>query len=160
LAAAVCGPTSVSAIEALPLREGTFRSRSLKSGDRNVNFFDAFACNDPESLAQLLRTNPDHAADVILLNARPDRPLRTKAILKFLHEEALDAQLFISGDALAIRWARKMGFGSARLLPQRDPQKILDQITEATPEGGTAWGIGNYQGVGGAISRLLSGVTC
>lgn len=160
LATAVCGPSAASAIKQLTLQDGAFSSRSLRSGNNSFNFFDAFSCNDPESLAHLLRANPHHAVDVILLNARPDRPLRTKAMLEFLRHSALNARLFISGDALAVRYARKMGFSDALLLPQRDPQRILDRLAEATPPDGTAWGIGNYQGVGGAISRLLKAMPC
>jgi len=57
---------------------GGFFTRDLAVGGKAVRFANAFACNDAASLALLWPAAEGSGRPVVLLNARRDRPLRTR----------------------------------------------------------------------------------
>jgi poly-gamma-glutamate synthase PgsB/CapB len=170
LALAVCEahgvPADVAghAMDAAQVDPGAFFERSLSVGGKPVRFANAFACNDVNSLALLWSTVKSADQPVVLLNARRDRPLRTKRFLDFLAAQVPAPILFVVGDALAVRLARRAGFlpDAVRKLRARSPAAALAELAAAAPPGGMIWGIGNYQGFGaGLVGELAEhGATC
>jgi poly-gamma-glutamate synthase PgsB/CapB len=169
LALAVCEahgvPAAVAAraMGATHADPGSFLARALTIGGKSVRFANAFACNDVESLALLWRmiAHTAEASDppVVLLNARRDRPLRTKCFLEFLAAQAPAALLFVAGDPLAVRLARRSGFtpGAVRRLRARTGAAALAELAGPAPAGGMIWGIGNHQGLGASLVAELAG---
>jgi gamma-polyglutamate synthase len=138
---------------------GSFRERTLKIEGKPVRFANAFACNDIDSLKLLWPTVDNGESPVVLLNARRDRPLRTQRFLAFLAAQVPMPLLFIVGDPLAARLARRAGFDpdKVRQLRARLPDKALRELAAAAPSGGVIWGLGNYQGFGAHLTAALAG---
>ena len=163
LALAVCAVHGVAAEIAGPAMDAdtgdpaNFFERQLIIGGKCVRFANAFACNDVSSLALLWPQHSDADVPVVLLNARPDRPLRTKRFLEFLAARNPIPVVFVVGDPLALRLARRAGFQSDTLRPlrARKVDAAMTELAAATPSGGTIWGVGNYHGFG---ARLIAAV--
>jgi poly-gamma-glutamate synthase PgsB/CapB len=152
--AAIAGP----AMDAAATDPSSFFERTLTIDGKSVRFANAFACNDVDSLA-LLWPQPDGAgAPVVLLNARRDRPLRTRRFLEFLAARTPAPLLFVVGDPLAVRLARRAGFmpDAVRWLRARTPAAALAELAALTPAGGVIWGVGNYQGFGARLVAELA----
>jgi poly-gamma-glutamate synthase PgsB/CapB len=137
-----------------------FFERSLTIGGKTVRFANAFACNDVDSLARLWPSVDGGAsAPVVLLNARRDRPLRTRRFVEFLAAQAPAPILFVVGDPRAFGLARRAGFmpGAVRRLRARAPAAVLAELAAPAPPGGIIWGVGNYQGFGALLVGELTG---
>jgi poly-gamma-glutamate synthase PgsB/CapB len=138
---------------------GSFHERTLAIEGKSVRFANAFACNDVDSLKLLWPTVATSERPVVLLNARRDRPLRTQRFLAFLAAQVPMPLLFVVGDPLAARLARRAGFGpdAVRRLRARAPDTALRELAASAPSGGVIWGVGNYQGLGARLSAELAG---
>lgn len=132
---------------------GHFTACDVAAPGGVFRFANAFACNDVESLAQRWRLL---AADtnVVLLNARGDRPLRTLAFLKFLAGLPSRPDVIVAGDPLAFRLAAKLDLNVSRLRA-RDATQILQELAERVKPGSLLWGVGNYRGVGAALAAEI-----
>jgi poly-gamma-glutamate synthase PgsB/CapB len=152
--AAIAGP----AMDAAAADPGNFFERTLTIDGKAVRFANAFACNDVDSLALLWPTVAGASTPVVLLNARRDRPLRTKAFVQFLAAQVPAPTLFIAGDPLALRLARRAGFmpGAVRWLRGRTPTAVLAELAAPSLSGGLIWGVGNYQGLGARLIAELA----
>jgi poly-gamma-glutamate synthase PgsB/CapB len=159
LALAVCAAHGVAAQIAGPAMDaaagdpGRFFERRLAVDGKTVRFANAFACNDVASLALLWPAAKTAAPQVVLLNARRDRPLRTRHFLAFLAAQTPRPLLFVAGDPLAYLLARRAGFepGTVRRLRVPTPAAALSQLADPAPSDGVIWGIGNYRGLGAAL---------
>jgi poly-gamma-glutamate synthase PgsB/CapB len=165
LALAVANAHGVPATIAKPAMDaaapdpGNFHERTLAIEGKPVRFANAFSCNDVDSLKLLWRTVTTRDRPVVLLNARRDRPLRTKRFLEFLAAQVPMPLLFVVGDPLAARLARRAGFGpdAVRQLRSRLPDIALRELAASTPSGGVIWGVGNYHGFGARLTAELAG---
>jgi poly-gamma-glutamate synthase PgsB/CapB len=165
LARVVCAALGVAAtvadaaMAAAAADPGGFFTRTLMIDGKTVHLASAFACNDVDSLSRLWGSVTGGDAPVVLLNARRDRPLRTQRFLAFLAAQAPRPLLFVTGDPLALRLARRAGFGpgAARRLQARSAAAALSELAQATAPGGVIWGVGNYQGLGAGLVEALSG---
>ena len=165
LALAVCAAHGVPADIAGPAMDearvdpGNFFERTLAIDGKTVRFANAFACNDVDSLALLWPKVAGASTPVVLLNARRDRPLRTRRFVEYLAAQAPAPLLFIVGDPLAARLARRAGFmpGAVRWLHARTPAAALAELAAPAPSGGVIWGVGNYQGFGARLVAELAG---
>jgi len=94
-----------------------------------------------------------------LLNARRDRPLRTRRFVEFLAAQVPMPLLFVAGDPLGVRLARRAGFlpSAVRRLRARTPEAALTELAAPAPSGGVIWGVGNYQGFGAGLIAELAG---
>jgi gamma-polyglutamate synthase len=165
LALAVCAFQGVEAAIAAPAMDaatadpGGFFQRSIAIAGKTVRFANAFACNDVSSLALLWPTVESAGPPVVLLNARRDRPLRTRQFLAFLAAQAPRPLLFVAGDPLAFILARRAGFkpGTVRRLRARTGAAALSELADPTPSGGVIWGVGNYRGLGAGLVAETAG---
>jgi gamma-polyglutamate synthase len=147
------------AMDAAAPDPGSFHEHTLAIEGKPVRFANAFACNDVDSLKRLWPTVATSERPVVLLNARRDRPLRTQHFLAFLAAQVPMPLLFVIGDPLAARLARRAGFGpdAVRRLRARAPDMALRELVASAPSGGVIWGLGNYQGFGARLSAELAG---
>ena len=156
LALAVCAVHGVPPDIAGPAMDradadpGAYREYDLEIGGKTVRFANAFSCNDVDSLARLWANTQHAAPPIVILNARRDRPLRTKHFIDFLAAQRPVPVLFVVGDRLALFLARRAGFmaGAARWLHARTPGAALAELAAEAPDRGIIWGVGNYQGFG------------
>src|SRR5215470_369203 len=159
LALAVCAAHGVPAAIAGPAMDsaardpGGFFARDVAIGGKPLRFANAFACNDVASLALLWPTVDSNARPVVLLNARRDRPLRTRRFLEFLVAREPAPLLFVAGDPLAILLARRAGFkrDAMRRLRSRTAAAALAELAAQASAGATIWGVGNYCGIGARL---------
>ena len=146
-----------SAMEFAKHDPGHFSERVLTIAGKTIRFANAFACNDVGSLAQLWSERTASNRRVVILNARSDRPMRTKHFLDFLSRQRPAPYLFIAGDSLACALARKAGFDKAsiRWLPSTGREALTD-VADAAETGDTVWCIGNYNGFGADLTAALA----
>ena len=163
LALAVCAAHGVPAAIAGPAMDnaacdpGGFFARDLAVGGKPVRFANAFACNDVASLALLWPTVDGSGRPVVLLNARRDRPLRTRRFVEFLAARQPAPLLFVTGDPLAILLARRAGFkrDAVRWLRSRTAAAALAELAAPAAAGAAIWGVGNYRGIGARLIAQL-----
>lgn len=162
LALSVCTSLGISEEIALPAfarvgeDPGSFFVADAEIAGIPIRFANAFACNDATSFRQLWAAHATKEPAIIFLNARRDRPLRTRAFLKTL--AALDplSMLFLSGGVLK-SWVREAGFAPERTrwLRGRDAGNALADLARAAGPGATIWGVGNYSGLGARMVAQL-----
>jgi hypothetical protein len=142
----------------------SFLERTFDVEGRTVRFANAFSCNDVDSLALLWPTVKSGERPIVVLNARRDRPLRTQRFLAFLVAQVPMPLLFVVGDPLAARLARRAGFDpeAVKRLRARTPVDALRELATCAPAGGVIWGLGNYKGFGARLTAELNGrdATC
>jgi poly-gamma-glutamate synthase PgsB/CapB len=163
LALAVCAAHGVPAAVAGPAMDsaatdpGGFFARDLAIGGKAVRFANAFACNDVASLALLWHAVDGGGRPVVLLNARRDRPLRTRRFLHFLIAQTPAPLLFVAGDPLALLLAHRAGFKrqAVRRLRSRTAAAALAELAAAASAGAVIWGVGNYRGIGARLITQL-----
>ncbi len=148
------------AIDAAPHDPGFQFTSHLTIKDKQADFINAFACNDVNSLRALLNTNTHHHPHAVLINARGDRPLRSKAFLKFLASLDPSPKVFLAGDQWAQRLAQKLGLQIKLLTADqlRDPHSALAAIMADLPSQAQIWGIGNFQGFGEHLIAQITSV--
>ena len=167
LALAVCSAHGVPAAIAGEAMDnaasdpGGFFTRDLEVGGKAVRFANAFACNDVASLALLWGAVDGSGSPVVLLNARRDRPLRTRRFLEFLAAREPAPIVFVAGDPLALLLARRAGFKrqAVRRLRSRTAAAALAELAASASAGAVIWGVGNYRGIGARIIAQLQAPT-
>lgn len=164
LALAVCAAHGVPAdiagpamVEAIADPAAAFE-RPFDVAGKRLRFFNAFSCNDVESLALLWRGVTQPQTPVVVLNARRDRPLRTRHFLQYLAQATPAPLLFVIGDPLALRLARRAGFAAGRVhaLRHSDPAAALRELASPAAPGAVIWGVGNYHGFGAKLVAALA----
>jgi poly-gamma-glutamate synthase PgsB/CapB len=161
LALAVCAAHGVPAEIAAPAMAtaagdpGLFFERTLTLGGKTVRFANAFACNDVDSFAIAWREVRAPGRAVVLLNARRDRPVRSRRFVEFVAAQTPTPVLFITGDAYALHFARRTASGIVRRLKNRTAGGALAELAAAAPAGGVIWGVGNYHGFGEKMVAAL-----
>lgn len=148
--------TAARGMSMLEPDETEFRVLACRRGDRIVRFANAFACNDVASLDVLMRqTQPrgTNRADVVLVASRVDRPLRTRAFLRYVGDTHPNVQVYVHMFGPNPR----LGFSlqGAVTLRSHDPAEIWTQLVSAAGPGGHVWGVGNWAGIGGDLVRYL-----
>jgi hypothetical protein len=144
---------------------GSFSLATVHAGGKRIRFANAFACNDAVSLNLLWKDHADaDTQDVVLLNHRHDRPLRSLQLLDyFAQQPARPLVLLMGGSCWLRRAARKRGLEAQSIsgLPWAAGRALLERVAARVPDGSTVWGVGNYHGRGAAISRtIISGTPC
>jgi gamma-polyglutamate synthase len=143
---------------------GAFFARDVDFADKRFRFLNAFACNDVSSLEMHWRRTDGPGVPVVLLNTRYDRPLRTRAFVRFLAHQSPRPRLFVVGPRLSMRIARQAGWGPGEIewMEGDDPAIALTRIAAAVSPGGLVWGVGNYRGIGEGLVRALrhGGTAC
>jgi poly-gamma-glutamate synthase PgsB/CapB len=141
---------------------GIFFETTLTLGGKTVRFANAFACNDVESFAILWEGVKAPPPPVVLLNARNDRPIRSRSFIQFLARQTPRPVLFVTGDPYAFHFARRVAPGIARRLKARTPDTALTELAAVAPDGGVIWGVANYHGFGERLVGALSerGLAC
>jgi poly-gamma-glutamate synthase PgsB/CapB len=156
---AVAGPLPGPMLEATH-DPGAFRLVDVERGGRTARLALAFSCNDPASLRALWEAYgpaPD-APIAFLFNGRADRPLRSRHMLRELHDLRGDARLFLAGTGPLRRLARAAGFERQSIVDLRGQrgERVLDRVVSECPPPSIIWGVGNYRGAGATITAAAA----
>lgn len=127
---------------------GSFFAREIVVEGRRLRFHNAFACNDVDSLSRLWAEHPSEKPATVLLNARADRPERTRLFLEFLAGLSAPVQLVMTG-AWRKSWIRNAGLDASQVQSLREsrPDVALIRLSRLARHT-TIWGIGNYADLG------------
>lgn len=128
LALAVCEYLGVSSEIALNGMKkaapdiGALKSLQIQINGHHVRFINAFAANDPESIDKIWKQLglADIAKDrllIVLFNARPDRPLRSKQFFQFITDKLVPNHFIFIGD---------FGTSAEHFLKNRNADNLLD----------------------------------
>lgn len=144
---------------------GALNFHSITVSDKKINFYNAFAANDPQSTLMILNQLKDQnkfiGTKIILLNSRPDRIDRAKQLSemtgKFLGDE-IDYLILIGqptdmvenlSAANGVRRNKILNLGVT------DPVNVFDSIVSCTDNESTVIAIGNMGGMGAPVAEFF-----
>jgi poly-gamma-glutamate synthase PgsB/CapB len=163
LALAVCahfGVDRVSALEgmhAMTPDPGALRRYTVRSGDKTVEFVNAFAANDPDSTLLIwqrlgLDVPSPGRLRMVLANCRPDRLQRSGQIAELVAKRLNADHVILSGDGtdLVAFQAVRQGLDPARIhnLGGRTAEDVYEHVLGLVPDSAVVMGIGNIVGLG------------
>jgi len=131
--------------------------------DREIDFVNAFAANDPESTARIwehlgLDRNPEEA--VVLFNNRLDRMRRARDLAPLFGDKIVARRYVLVGEAtmqLADLLRRRVPADRIVDLGGLDAAAAWDGLVEICGERATVVGVGNIGGAGMALLDMLKG---
>ncbi len=166
LALAVCGHVGVDRATALRGMQhatpdpGALRRYTVRAGEKQVTFVNAFAANDPDSTLLIWnRLGLDRAEPgvrrIVLANCRDDRPQRSGQIADLIATRlhADHAVLTGLGTELVAFLAVRQGFPRERVtdLGGLNAERVYEQVLDLVEDRGMVVGIGNIVGLGEEI---------
>ena len=139
---------------------GALRRYVVHSGSKRVEFYNAFAANDPDSTLLIwgrlgLERRDSRLRRIVLANCRKDRPQRSGQIADLVSRR-LDADHVVltgEGTELVAFQAAAKGLPSERLsdLGGLDAERVYEQVLDLVNEEAVVVGIGNIVGLGDEI---------
>jgi len=166
LALAVCSHLDVERSVALRGMQtatpdpGVLRRYTVRCGDKQVTFVNAFAANDPDSTLLIwnrlgLASSSPGERRIALLACRADRLHRSDQLVR-LAADSLDADgLVLAGESTAAMALRAVSYG---LAPERvidlgglDAERVYERLLALSGERATIVGMGNMVGLGTEI---------
>jgi poly-gamma-glutamate synthase PgsB/CapB len=144
---------------------GALSSLQLEYSGKKINFYNAFAANDPQSTIMILNRmkeeNRFSGTKIILFNSRQDRLDRAKQLSEmtgkyfsgFLDYLILMGQPtdFVENLSVAngVKQNKIMNLGTT------EPENVFDSILTCTENESTVVAIGNMGGMGAAVVELF-----
>lgn len=166
LALAVCAhlgvprATALAGMHAATPDPGALRRFVVRSGDKEVEFVNAFAANDPDStllIWQRLGLEAPRAGlqRIVLANCRPDRLQRSEQLAELAGKRLAADYVVLSGegtDLVAVQ-AMRHGVPRERLsnLGGRSAEEVYEHILALVQREAVVVGIGNIVGLGEEI---------
>jgi poly-gamma-glutamate synthase PgsB/CapB len=128
--------------------------------DLNLSFWDLFSVNDHESAARFIQHSRQHqsseAQEIILLNTRGDRPLRTRYFLSLIVQEFPTAIIWLTGSgrrlAMNLFLRKNMNHKSITLMR---PKQLLNTLKSGFGAPSIIYGVGNYYGMQEVVEKIL-----
>ena len=144
---------------------GVLNVHRLITEGKAINFYNAFAANDPQSTLMILRSiidgNKFLGTRIILLNTRQDRLERAKQLSSMIGEnlsEVLD-YLILIGQSTDMVENHCVSAGVKRNkvlnLGWTDPRNVYNAIISCTDKESTVVAIGNMGGMGASVAELF-----
>jgi len=144
---------------------GALDFHRITVSDKQVNFYNAFAANDPQSTLMILNWIKDQnkftGTKIILLNSRPDRIDRAKQLSemtgKYLSDE-IDYLILIGQPTDMVEnlsAANGMRRNKILNLGLTDPVNVFDAVLSCTDNESTVIAIGNMGGMGAPVAEFF-----
>lgn len=138
---------------------GVLRIFSLRMSDKQIEFVNAFAANDPDSYVviwQLLKPMMSAKKKVIVIvNCRKDRIQRTESLAGLIANTLSADHFILAGELTSALEHRAIALGlpAARLsnLGEATPEDVFEQVLSLTDGDSLVIGIGNIVGFGEEI---------
>lgn len=127
---------------------------------KKLEFYSAFAANDPESTSILWkRFSKGKKNRIILFVSRSDRPSRTESFLKFLGDKIKADFYIVCGEHFPIVKSHliKKDVNHERILTfaKPKPEDIFNEVMLLTEKEAICMGIGNIVGLGSKIKEIF-----
>ncbi len=166
LALAVCADLGVERALALAGMKrslpdsGVLRVHRLVLAGRRLDFVNALAANDPDSIGMIWRMVADrYQRRLVLVNCRDDRQDRSRQMAELVR--GFDAERYIATGGLVsifLRRAAELGIPADKLVDiggDREPAEVVSRIAELAPESALLFACGNTVGYGYALTDCL-----
>ena len=144
---------------------GVLSVNRLTAGEKIINFYNAFAANDPQStlmiLKNLINENKFTGTRILLLNTRQDRLERAKQLSSMTGEHLrgiLDYLVLIGQSTdMVENLCVSAGVKRNRILNLgwTDPRNVYNAIISCTDKESTVVAIGNMGGMGAPVAELF-----
>lgn len=169
LALAVCGTLGIERRRALVAMQeavpdpGALRRFRIRFFDKELEFVNAFAANDPESTLAIwnqleLRRDPERPA-IALVNLRRDRAERGSQFAALVAGPLEADHVVLVGDTTDLVEKQALGHGLPRHrlvnLGPAEPAEVFEAVFELTPARSVVVGIGNLVGRGERIASYF-----
>jgi hypothetical protein len=139
---------------------GALRRYTVRSGDKEVEFVNAFAANDPDSTYRIwqglgLDRIVPGLRRIVLANCRGDRLQRSGQIAELVASRLSADHVVLTGEgtALVARRAVSMGLDRTRIsdLGGMSAERVYERVLNLVEHRGVVVGIGNIVGLGQEI---------
>lgn len=144
---------------------GALRLSRVNVFQKKINFFNAFAANDPQSTLMIWKKIKEEiglrGVKIILLNTRQDRLDRAKQLTGMVGTELNDEfdYLILIGQSAEVVEELAVSFGIKRNkivnLGWTEPEAVFEAILAYTTEQSTVVAIGNMGGMGGKVADFI-----
>lgn len=143
--------------------EGVLLRHTVKMESNRVNFYNAFAANDPESSLMIwnsiMSTTAEDEYKVVLLTTRHDRMDRAKQLIQLIAEELdFDLALFIGESPHVVNeiiQKNKIEKEKYYLSHWDNPNDVFQGISDLSKPKTTIVGIGNMGAMGSDVAKLF-----
>jgi len=141
--------------------EGVLIKNTVLINDKKINFYNAFAANDPESSSMIwksIRSSVKNEQMVFLLTIRHDRQSRAIQLITLASTLEFDLVVLIGETTDIIEdKAKSLGIPKEKLInePWDTPEKIYNGLGKVVDENATIVGIGNMGAMGAEVSQLF-----
>lgn len=144
---------------------GVLNVHRIELQDKKINFYNAFAANDPQStlmiLNRLRNENRFTGTRIIILNTRPDRIDRAKQLSEMTGKylsDFLDYLILIGNptdmvESLSV--ASGVHQNKILNLGMTDPDNVFDAVLSCTENESSVVAIGNMGGMGANVAQLF-----
>ncbi|MCL4279950.1 MAG: poly-gamma-glutamate synthase PgsB, partial [Ignavibacteriaceae bacterium] len=144
---------------------GALKLSSVNAFNKKINFYNAFAANDPQSTLmiweKLRAENELRGIKMILLNTRQDRLDRAKQLTAMVGRELKNQfdNLILIGQSSEIVEELSVSNGVQRNkiinLGWNEPEAVFEAILAYTTEQSTVVAVGNMGGMGGKVADFF-----
>jgi hypothetical protein len=144
---------------------GSLKLSRVNIFNKKINFFNAFAANDPQSTLMIWEKIKNEiglsGVKIILLNTRQDRLDRAKQLTSMIGTELCDEfdYLILIGQSSEVVEELAVSSGVKRNkivnLGWTEPEAVFEAILAYTGEQSTAVAIGNMGGMGGKVADFF-----
>ena len=143
---------------------GVLKTYMYKCGHKNIEFINAMAANDPESLHKIWKRMAvrytKHHTRITLVNSRKDRMHRSLQLTRFVHDELSMDYLVLVGDYTHLIKYRLwfLGISPKKIinLSHKDADTVIEKIVELTQGDAAVFAIGNIGGIG---KEIIDGIS-
>ncbi|UCE18830.1 MAG: poly-gamma-glutamate synthase PgsB [Gemmatimonadota bacterium] len=142
---------------------GALRRLTIRSSNKEIEFINAFAANDPESTVSIwkqlrISSHADRPLITIFYN-REDRLDRTEEFGKLVAHELKADHCILIGTATPVveHIAVKEGLDKRTIVNMAgmSPERIFEKVVELTPQKSLVVGIGNIVGAGEQVASFF-----
>lgn len=142
--------------------EGVLAKNIIIKNQKQIDFYNAFAANDPESSLMIWNNISATVVDdmmVVLLTIRKDRQSRAMQLITLIATKLKFDYVVLIGEATGLieDKAYKLGIPKEKVInePWDTPEKVFDGLIELTDSKSTIVGIGNMGAMGAEVSQLF-----
>ena len=142
--------------------QGALVKNTIKNENKQINFYNAFAANDPESSLMIwnsINSTIDNELMIVLLTIRNDRQSRAIQLINLIASKMEFDYVVLIGESTKLIEEKALKFKIPRKKvinkPWNTPEKIFDGLIELSQDKTTIVGIGNMGAMGAEVSQVF-----
>ena len=144
---------------------GVLKLSKVTASRKSINFYNAFAANDPQSTLMIWKKIKEEIGfdglSIILLNTRQDRLDRARQLTRMIGTELNDEfdYLILIGQSTEVVEDLSINTGVKRNkilnLGWTEPESVFEAVLDCTEKESTVLAIGNMGGMGGKVAEFF-----